>query len=55
MKKQFIVKTAQTLKNITGSAAKSESTNLLKIESKASKCCDYMLDFVATPKPVFSL
>lgn len=57
MKKQFTIKTAQTVKSITKSASKSELTNLLKFEPLFGKsvCCDYMLDFVALPKPVFSL
>ncbi|WP_460915494.1 hypothetical protein [Spirosoma areae] len=57
MKKQFVIKAAQALKNVTKSATKFESTNLLKFESatRDSVCCDYMPQFTGLSKPVFSL
>ena len=58
MKKQFVIKTAQSLKNVGKSVTKSESTNFLKLEFIAGGpvCCDFIPDFIGlAPKRSFSL
>jgi hypothetical protein len=57
MKKQFIIKSAQAVKNVIMPAAKLESANILKI-ADGSVCCggfDVGFTGLANSKPVFSL
>ncbi|GAB4000553.1 hypothetical protein GCM10028807_53890 [Spirosoma daeguense] len=56
MKKQFNIKPVQVLKNVSKTASKSESNNILQFVLASSACC-YITntDFKGISKPVFSL
>ncbi|MVM40515.1 hypothetical protein GO730_27360 [Spirosoma sp. HMF3257] len=58
MKKQFIIKSAQAIKNVIIPATKLESANILKLAADDKVCCggfDVGFTGLANSKPVFSL
>lgn len=58
MKKQFIIKPAQVIKNALTPATKLESSKLLNLTADSTPCCGgFYTDFtsLANAKPVFSL
>lgn len=57
MKKQFIIKAAQSVKDVANAATKLESTKFLKLEFAAEDpvCCRWLPEIVGLSKPVFSL
>lgn len=57
MKKQFAIKAAYSVKNLSQPVAKAESTNLLKFFGMKPSCPETMpeFNFSTVAKPVFSL
>ncbi|GAB4030559.1 hypothetical protein [Spirosoma gilvum] len=57
MKKQFVIKSAQAVKNVIKPVSKSESNSLLKFMAADSPCCQgFDVGFVGVAnKSVFSL